>query len=1273
MFLKRLDLQGFKTFASRTEIEFSGGLTCVVGPNGSGKSNLADAMRWVLGEQSLRALRCKRTEDVIFAGGAGRPPAGMTEVSIAFDNATGWLDTPFQEVVVTRRAYRSGENEYLINRDRVRLRDLLDLLLKANVSPNGYTVIGQGMVDLALSLKPEERRELFEDAAGIRHHYVRLNEARSRLGTTEANLSRVRDVIAEIEPRLKQLERRARQLREREGVRAELRAHLAAWYGHRWLTLRAEADAAELRECETAGALASARASAEATAEEAAELTRRQAGRRARLDEIELARQELIGQGERLARELALRRERASSARARAAELRGEVEEMEARLRADAAAVEAARLQIARLESDVAGLAAALEAAEGETEGHRRVSDGLRQQLARAEAVAQRFQQEQAALEAELAQLAPRRDELRAEAARAADAAARDEERVLAAQAALDRERAALVERQRALELGERAAERLREELAASRRAQEAIALRIAEAARERATVQGRLDLLQDLREGYAGYYQGVRAVLAAARSPAPDAGDPEGRPEVRRRGDAENARLEGVIGLVASLVRVPAELELAIEVALGSHLQDIVVERWEHAEAAIELLKRTRAGRATFLPLDTVRPPPSPAAPDAGTRGAPPPSLAPSPCPSPSGRGDAGAASALTSDAFSAFPRPRASGRPSGSPASGGQGGGVRGLATALVEFEPRYRGVIEQVLGHTLIVDDLPTARRCQREIGGSWQMVTVAGEVVRASGAITGGSSQPAGDRTLLARERERRELPERLAAVAASGRSLEAELAAERARQAGIETEQRRLQIEQRQAGEAVARAREGIAAAAGRIERLRREVEWSRESADRAAAELAALDRREAALRARLTEVPAVGVEHLRLVERLQLRLVDFEAATRAQAERVMAFRNNVAVIEGERRAQTRLLEGHEERRARVGAEIEARHRRVDELGGSAAALDDEAEEIEAAQGALEDQRAALAAEAGPIQAEIARLREQVRLIQSGEAAGRAQLNQLADAVRAVAIQAQSARNQLEALVREAIAELRDLSGDVDDPSTAEAPDDLIYEPLVDPGATWRRIEQLRARMRAIGAVDASAGQEYDQTLARHAFLSGQAGDLVEASRLLKGAILELETTMQERFAATFAAVAEAFRRHFTALFGGGTARLVLAEEEGGGVPGVEIIAQPPGKRAQSLSLLSGGERALTAVAILFAILEVSPTPVCLLDEVDAALDDANIVRFARTLRQLAERTQFVVITHNRGTMEAADALYGVSMVDRSTSRTMSLRLTDVPG
>ncbi|HZQ97407.1 MAG TPA: chromosome segregation protein SMC, partial [Chloroflexota bacterium] len=964
MYLKRLELQGFKTFASRTVFEFAPGMTAVVGPNGSGKSNLADALRWVLGEQSLRALRCKKTEDVVFAGGAGKPPAGMAEVSITFDNTAGWLDTPFQEVVVTRRAYRSGENEYLINRDRVRLRDVADLLLKANISPNGYTIIGQGMVDLALSLKAEERRELFEDAAGIRHHYVKLNEARGRLATTEVNLSRVRDVIAEIEPRLKSLERRARQLRERDAVRAELRAHLAAWYGHRWLQGRAEVEAAEQAEREAAAALAEARAAADATAEEASTLARRQNELRGRLAEIERARVDLLGQGERLERELALRHERANAARARIVELRAEVDELAARAAADEAALRTTRSHLERLEADVARLSAEVAAAEGANDERRQRADRLRAQLQEAQALQLRLNQEEAALRAELEKVAPRRAELQAEISRQTEAAAQDEERALAVRAEIDRHEAAMAEAEAAAKQAEAEAERLRVELASCRLHQETIALRVAELARERAAVQGRLDVLTDAREGYAGYYAGVRAVLAAAR----DVGA-RGREAARtaaspaRRIQTSEGRLEGIVGLVASLVRVPPHLETAIEVALGSHLQDLVVERWEHAEAAVAFLKKTNAGRATFLPLDTVR------------GGASPP------------------------------------------PVGAGAGPGVLGVASALAQFDEPYRAVMEHLLGRTLVVQDLPTARQALRSIGGGWQIVTLGGEVVRSSGAITGGAGQGA-DRTLLARERERRELPERLAAAVASGKSAESELAGLRAHQVELEAALRRVGEARVAAERRAAAARVERGAAAARAERLAREVEWSRGMTERARAELAALDEVERATRERLAALPEHGGEHAQLAATLRARLAELDSAMREQDEQLSRVRSSVAVIEGERRAHTRLLESHAERRERIAAEIEARRRRIDELTGSAAALDGEAEEIEAARGALEDQRAALAAEAEPIQRELAELAEQARLIAAGEPAGRAQLNELADKVRAVALAAQSARDHL---------------------------------------------------------------------------------------------------------------------------------------------------------------------------------------------------------------------------------------------------------------
>lgn len=1244
MFLKRLEIHGFKTFSSKTSLEFNGGLTAIVGPNGSGKSNVADAIRWVLGEQNPRILRCKKGDDVIFAGGPNRSRAGLAEVAIEFDNSTGFLDTPFNDVIVTRRLDRSGQSDYLLNGTRVRLRDLVDLLVKGGISPNGYTVIGQGMVDLALSLRPEERRALFEDAAGIRHHQTRLSDARSRLDSTDANLARVRDVIAEIEPRLKSLERRARQLRERDSVRAELRSHLAGWYGHRWLAIRAEVDAAGAAARSAADDLTDARLNIEATFEEAAELDARQGSLRVRLEETERSRLDLNGQIDRVERDLALARQRSGSTRARAVELRDEIDAFHERARDDEAAAFVAREQIERLDSDIGLLSEQLVEAESTNEARREGLDALRAQLAQAENAIARLEGERSQLVAELGRIGDRRRAIAEENADLIGAIQRDEEKLLAVQADVDRAKARRTELTHEIAAQDSAIEKGRAELAENRAEQEAAAARLADIGRLRAGVQGRLDVLNDSRDGYAGYYAGVRSVLAAARAD-------------RRAGTAP--KLDGVIGLVASLVDVPAELEQAIEVALGGHLQDIVVERWEHAEAAVALLKKTNGGRATFLPLDTLR-------------GAP--------------RRDAPMLAA-----------------------------GVRGVAADLVRYDPRYAIVIEHLLGRTLVVDDLEVARRTLAQLAGSWQIVTVAGEIVRSNGAVTGGSRE-GGDRTLLARERERRDLPRRLATLSDDANSAQAALAAARKAQRELDEDLQQTIRSRRDADHALVTAREEGAALDARVERLRREIEWSSVSMRRTVGEVEELDRRERDTRARLASLPTERNGSTTVVVALRDRLDALQSATREQSERVSVFRNNVSLIEGERRAQTRLLEGYADRRSELDQAVEARRRRIDELIGEAAALDGDAEELGAARRAVEDQRESLEGERRPVEIEIAAIDEQVRVIRSGEAAARAQLDRLADIAREHAIAAGAARERLIAHGREARLALAEAeperlapteagsdsvaseSGDgdssVDETAlvAAEAafgdgaseraalakvgsvlpPTELIYEPLADPQQSWRRIESLRNRLRAIGAVDATAGQEFDEAFGRHAFLTGQAADLTDAQRGLREVIAELETAMQRQFDAAFEAIGLAFRKHFTALFGGGTARLTLAESESGSPPGVDIIAQPPGKRAQSLSLLSGGERALTAVAILFAILDVNPTPICILDEVDAALDDANIVRFAKTLRELSARTQFVVITHNRGTMEAADALFGVTMIDRSISRTVSLRLADVP-
>ncbi len=1218
MYLRKLELQGFKTFAPRTEIAFAAGLTAIVGPNGSGKSNVADAIRWVLGEQSLRLLRCKKSEDIVFSGGAGRPPAGFAEVALWFDNGTGWLDTPYAEVVVTRRVHRSGEGEYLLNGNRIRLRDLTDLLLRAGLSTSGNTVIGQGMVDQALTLRPEDRRALFDEAAGIRHHQTRLADARQRLTHTENSLARAREVIAEIEPRLRLLERRTRQLRERDSVREDLRAQAIALYSHRWYEADLALRTLEEAERQAAADVESARRERALAREETEELVARQRYLRDRLVEIDRVRADLITRRDAARREAAVRRERADGARERAIDLREEVEDLRERGRTDEESAAEALGTLDRLTDDVEALTRELGAAEQESLARQERLAALGAQLASALAMAERVRNERDRVAAEFSRLKDRRTSIEAEIARAEASLGRDREQV----AEVERERvtlgASLEDARADVERCDAEIEAARAVVAAARERQERAAPKAAEVARRRAVAQGRLDLLTDARDGYAGYYAGVRAVMGASR-------------------DGASPRVHGVVGLVASLIEVRPDLEVAIEVALGSHLQDIVVARWGDAEAAVEHLKRTQGGRATFLPLDSLR--------VHSARGAAP------------------------------------------------EGPGILGVAADLVQMQEAYGAVAEYLLGRTLLVENLAIAREARLSVPAGWQIVTRDGEIVRPVGSVTGGS-RDGGDRTLLARERERRELPQQVSDLAAAAEVIAAEIEAARRDQAEAETTIAARQSRRRAAEVAQAGLNEQIAVARARLERLEREQQFAREGIERGRAELADLERRGQVLRARLAGFPAATEGATAITERLRARLAELRSAIAEQGERVAQFRSSVALAEGERRAQTALIDRMASRRIELEGAINDRLASVDGIVETTVRVYGEIDAVESAIVAMEDQIGSLEAERRPVELEIGAIEDEIRRLRSREGEERTGLERLVDRARESAVEAGAARERLRSLAQEARLLLDEIDAeqaelDAEPPPAAPAPASAAELPLmVDPSdlPTWgihpraaddpvglrRRVEQLRARLRSIGAVDGAVTQEYDEVYGRHAFLSGQTADLTEASRHLRGLIDELERTIARQFDSAFAAVAEAFRRHFVHLFGGGTARLLLTAGEDGAPPGVEIVAQPPGKRAQSLSLLSGGERALTAAAILFAILEVNPTPICVLDEVDAALDDANIVRFASTLRSLSERTQFIVITHNRGTMEAVDALYGITMQDRSISRTVSLRLADIP-
>ncbi|MGN6564533.1 MAG: chromosome segregation protein SMC [Thermomicrobiales bacterium] len=1187
--LKRLELQGFKSFASRTVFDLAEGVTAVIGPNGSGKSNFSDAVRWVLGEQSNTALRGRRGEDVIFAGGGGRAALGMAEAIMTLDNTGGELPLEFSEVTIARRIFRDGDTQYLINGGRVRLRDVLAVTAPLGQS---YTVIGQGLVDAALSARPEERRGLFEHAAGITPFRIKRAEAERRLAETEANCARLLDLRAELEPRLKSLERAAKGAQEWNELRERLRGMQQRLYADLWREAAAALAAAEAAENEarTARDTASARiAELTAAAEETREATERQAKERRALAEQQAAIARWL---EPLRRELAVDEERLAAARRRLADTRDRAASLAARRETLAADVTAGERDLAALETALTEARQAAEAAERDLAG----AEQQRAALARRE-------RDLAAATAsgERDRLAMLRRRAASEERRAA--LVRDRERAGTETAAAGERLAALVADLAALDTALRQNTACREEAAQAEQAASAATAAAVTAEREAATaataaerrvteLRARLDGLQKLAASGEGFYTGVRAVLAASHA----------------------GQLVGIIGPVAQAIEAPADLETAIEVALGGHLQDLIAERWADAEAAIAFLKDRRAGRATFQPLDSLR-----------------------------------------------LPRDGGRDRPASGP-------GVLGVAADLVRYEERFAALARGLLGRTLVVEDLAATRQALARIGGGWSIVTRAGEIARASGAVTGGSA--ARDSGLLARARALRELPRQLTAaegavVAATEALGERTTAVRTAREAQAQCERQVRDL---------ARDGDDLRHRLARLEHDRRAAEDAAAARERQAAALAhdeaALDTELAANAAQETDLAArlARLEQERATAEEELRALDATGA--AERPRLTALRADAARLEEQRRGQRRQIEAGQ-------GQLVALDREAGALAGGATTAEREERELLAAIAARQQALTATEQEAEAVAARLAPLDAALAAASRAEAEASAALGRANEealrresALGTRAVETARRRADFDALARRVREDL-----ETDDPAALfTAPAEPL--PAEERATLTGQVERLAARLRRIGPPNPEIVAEWESEAARWRSLTDGLSDVESAARSLRGVLAELDQTMAERFTATFERVATEFQETFTDLFGGGAARLVLAApsddgaDGGASAGGVEIIAQPPGKRLQALSLLSGGERALTASALLFAILRVNPSPFCVLDEVDAALDESNVVRFRERLKRLADRTQFVVITHNRGTIEGADTLYGITMGPDGVSRALSLRLND---
>lgn len=1178
MILKSLELQGFKTFPDKTTLTFERGITSVVGPNGSGKSNISDAMRWVLGEQSLRTLRCSKMEDVIFGGTPQRKALGFAEVTLTIDNSDRRLDFDNDTVAITRRYYRSGESEYLINKATVRLKDINELFMDTGLGRDGYSIIGQGKIDAIVAARSEDRREIFEEAAGISRYRYRKEESERRLNKAEENLVRLRDILSELEDRVEPLR-----------VQAEKAEQFIAYDQ-------------EKKGLEIGIWLETLERSAKVLREHGEKLDLAQAQRREieeELQQLEAQIEENYRETNRCTAQMEEARSRAAAFDEQAVRAEGEVGLLQNDLAHNAQ-------DQARLEEQAAAALRSGEDTDREIAQKREEIAAKEQQLGESRDKLLSFSQRLEELRRGADEATRRLEE--AAAARAELGAALAEERIQLTSAqstmaeirlragAVDGSVAQAKERQAAARAeGEELAQMLQDTQAAIAGLENAVKgheLRLesrqkrAQAAKEQLDQltldareqQRRARLLEDLERNLEGFAQSVKAVMK----------------------EAGRGILQGVCGPVTQLLKTPKEYAVALETALGGAMQNIVVETEQDAKAAIRLLQQRDLGRATFLPLTTMR----------GT--------------------------VLDQREMEDLP-------------------GFVGIASRLCQCEEKYAGIRDSLLGRVAVAEDLDSAVTIAKRMKYRFRIVSLDGQVVNAGGSLTGGSK--AKNSGLLSRAAEIQRVREKAAGLeqkaaqaAALCKERQEELAACTAELDAAKGELSALQEERIKVQAEAARAARELENAAKELENLERERSDSQ---------------------GRLSEMEALQAQSQEKIAALEQQLSQAQAQSQAltgDREEQLARCEDIAQTIQEIRLHQFSAEKDRDALAAAVQELEARKR---DSGQAAERFAQEG--------------AALEARAQELQAGIARCREQVESLRAQAAAQRAGVEETAQKRTALERQAGELRSrEREATERREnagreVARLQERAENLQkeydqiisklweeyELTRREAEEQA--QPIQDLPAAQRRLSELKNKIKALGAVNVGAVVEYQEVSQRYQFLKAQVEDVEKSKKELLDLIDDLTKHMREQFTQRFAQVNQNFGSIFRELFGGGAAELTFTDDSDVLRSGIEIKVQPPGKIVTHIESLSGGEKALVAISIYFAIMRVNPPPFCVLDEIEAALDDVNVTRYAQYLRRMSGATQFITITHRRGTMEGSDMLYGVTMQDQGVSKLLALR------
>ncbi|KWW10888.1 chromosome segregation protein SMC [Peribacillus simplex] len=1180
MFLKRLDVVGFKSFAEKISIDFVPGVTAVVGPNGSGKSNVTDAVRWVLGEQSAKSLRGAKMEDIIFSGSDTRKALNFAEVSLTLDNETNSLPIDFHEVSVTRRVYRSGESEFFINNQGCRLKDIIDLFMDSGLGREAFSIISQGKVEEILSSKAEERRVIFEEAAGVLKYKTRKRKAESKLTETQDNLNRVHDILHELEGQVEPLKIQsslAKEFLEKKDELEQIEVALTVFeieeLYEKWEKLSHDLEKHNEMEQQMAGQLHEREAHLKKLRDNLATLE-------TSINELQEILLNASEELEKLEGRKEVLKERKKNAAQNKSQLERAIVEGETMVKRLSLQQQSEREILHALHSEVNGIQ--------ETLYEKQKSLGL-------------FNSDiEAVIEAKKSDYIEWLNK---------QATAKNEKQYLLQQLTqqehknvkLDSENEKfLIERNditaKKREYSQRmdkVTKQLEEHVSVFRNQQNKLDAAKDVYQKQETTLykayqflqqaKSRKELLEEMEEDYAGFFQGVKEVLKAKE------------------------KLSGIEGAVAELIKVPKEYETAIETALGGAMQHVVVEREEHAREAISFLKKNRYGRATFLPLSVIK------------------------------------AREISSSQLSMLKSHAA----------------FVGTGSSLIQYDVRHAAIAENLLGTVIITTDLKGANDLAKMMQHRFRFVTLEGDIVNPGGSMTGGALKQK-TTSLLSRKTELEELHQKLSAMEAKTNQLEKQV-----KQLKVDVGVQEQTLEQtRKTGEDLRLQEQTLKGELREVELQERNVndrlhlyDLDKNSyLEEQQQKMARLEELEELLKSCKTEIEALD----KLISDMTAQKQSQQSSKESLAEETNELKVTLASKRG-------LLQNQKEKLERIEFDLAKETSKLAENKDDLGLLTNEMTDSSSGEETLEDMaQQKLLDKNGAIEGIASKKQEKNELLSQVETLELAlkEENRVYKGVIEVIKDEEVKLTRLDMELENRLDHLREEYT-------------LSYEgakeryPLMLPVEEARKkVKLIKLAIEELGTVNLGAIEEYARVAERYEFLMSQKEDLQQAKDTLFQVIDEMDDEMKRRFADTFYSIREQFEQVFKALFGGGRAELKLTNPDDLLHTGVDIIAQPPGKKLQNLSLLSGGERALTAIALLFSILKVRPVPFCILDEVEAALDEANVVRFSQFLRKFSRETQFIVITHRKGTMEEADVLYGITMQESGVSKLVSVRMEE---